>query len=65
MKPSDAIAEALDEIDCPDCGEWLCFPCRAEALPNLRAQISRDLVTTISFIDVLAARRKSDRTVNA
>lgn len=46
---------------CLDPDDWLCFNCRAEVLPRLAAEISKELVTTISFIDVIKAREGGRR----
>lgn len=46
---------------CLDPDDWLCLNCRAEVLPRLAAEISKDLVTTISFIDVKRARERDAR----
>lgn len=62
---SNSLAEATDsqppKCDCSSPDDWLCSTCRAAVLPLLAAEISRELVTTISFIDVKLARERDAR----
>lgn len=61
----NSLAETADvqppQCDCISPDDWLCPSCRALALPQLRAEIRKNLVTTISFIDVKAARERDAR----